>query len=94
MQIVVAAIAGGVFGIGLLVSGMADPVKVIGFLDLAGRWDPSLAFVMLGAVGVAAPAFFIARRRVRVWSGAAMRLLVAGAIDGRLIGGSLLFGIG
>ena len=94
MQIVFAAFAGLVFGFGLLLSGMADPAKVIGFLDLAGRWDPSLAFVMAGAIGVAAPAFYIAKRRARAWSGATMRLPPAGSIDGRLIGGSLLFGIG
>ena len=94
MQIVCAALAGLVFGLGLLLSGMADPAKVIGFLDLAGRWDPSLAFVMAGAIAVAAPAFYIAKRRTTAWSGVSMRLPPAGAIDGRLIGGSLLFGIG
>ena len=65
MRTLVAFVAGLVFGIGLLLSGMADPAKVLGFLDLAGAWDPSLMFVMGGAVGVGAVAFSVARRRTR-----------------------------
>lgn len=56
-------VAGLVFGLGLILSGMANPAKVLGFLDLAGPWDPSLALVMAGAIAVAAPAFFWARKR-------------------------------
>lgn len=87
-------LAGLVFGLGLIVSGMADPAKVLGFLDLAGAWDPSLAFVMLGAIAVGLVAFAVARRRTVSFLGAEMHLPTARQIDRRLIGGSLLFGIG
>ena len=87
-------LAGLVFGLGLIVSGMANPAKVLGFLDLAGAWDPSLAFVMAGAIGVGGLAFFAARPRTRSWLGAEMKLPTARQIDLRLIGGSALFGIG
>ena len=83
-----------VFGIGLIVSGMADPAKVLGFLDLAGAWDPSLALVMAGAIAVGALAFFIGGRRTLSLLGAKMNLPSARQIDRRLDGGSLLFGIG
>jgi uncharacterized membrane protein YedE/YeeE len=94
MQTLVALIAGLVFGLGLIVSGMADPAKVLGFLDLAGTWDPSLALVMAGAIAIGLPAFFIAGRRSRSLLGAAMQLPAARRIDRRLVAGSLLFGIG
>lgn len=94
MLIATSLLAGLVFGLGLIVSGMADPAKVLGFLDLAGAWDPSLAFVMGGAVGVGLVAFFVAGRRRRSWLGAEMRLPTARQIDRRLVGGGLLFGIG
>lgn len=87
-------IAGLVFGLGLLVSRMANPAKVLGFLDLAGAWDPSLAFVMVGAVAIGAVAFAIASRRTSSWLGMPMALPATRTIDGRLVGGSLLFGIG
>ena len=87
-------LAGLVFGLGLIVSGMANPAKVLGFLDLAGPWDPSLAFVMAGAVGVSALAFVAAPTRTRSWLGAEMKLPTARQFDVRLIGGSTLFGIG
>jgi uncharacterized protein len=82
------------FGIGLLVSGMANPAKVLGFLDLAGQWDPSLAFVMAGAIALAAPAFWFVQRRASSLSGAPVQLPTARRIDGRLVGGALLFGVG
>lgn len=94
MPIVTALVAGLVFGIGLILSGMADPAKVLGFLDLAGRWDPSLALVMAGAVGIGLLGFAIARRRTASFLGLPMRLPKTRDIDGRLVGGSLLFGIG
>lgn len=73
---------------------MANPAKVLGFLDLSGAWDPSLAFVMAGAIAVAMAAFMVAgRRRVSIL-GAEMCLPSARRLDRRLIGGSLLFGIG
>jgi uncharacterized membrane protein YedE/YeeE len=89
-----ALIAGAVFGIGLIVSGMANPQKVLGFLDLAGNWDPSLAFVMAGAIAVGTGAFALARRRTVSLLGLAMRMPTSDALDRRLVGGSLLFGIG
>ena len=82
------------FGIGLIVSGMTDPGKVIGFLDVAGVWDPSLAFVMGGAIAVGACAFALARRRTTAFFGGAMQLPSKTAIDRPLVVGSLMFGAG
>jgi len=89
-----AALAGALFGIGLILSGMTDPRKVTGFLDVAGAWDPSLALVMVGALAVGVFAFGAARRRTRAWSGTAIHLPARTAIDTRLVVGSALFGIG
>lgn len=86
--------SGLVFGLGLLVSGMSNPAKIKGFLDLAGAWDPSLALVMGGAVAVGLFAFAAARRRSRSWSGDLIELPTTTRIDVRLITGGLLFGIG
>ncbi|EIM94714.1 hypothetical protein WQE_42729 [Paraburkholderia hospita] len=91
---VTALLAGLLFGVGLMVSGMANPAKVLGFLDLAGRWDPSLAFVMAGAIAVGSLAFFAARRRDRSYLGLPMQLPVSTAITPRLVLGSAAFGIG
>lgn len=82
------------FGLGLLLSGMTDPAKVIGFLDLAGAWDPSLAFVMGGAILVGVFAFAFAKRRTTDFFGDAIRWPTSTAIDRRLIVGSLVFGAG
>jgi uncharacterized membrane protein YedE/YeeE len=76
-----------VFAAGLVLSGMTQPGKVVGFLDFAGAWDPSLAFVMIGAIGVFAPVY-AASRRVRA------PLVHAQTIDLRLVGGAALFGVG
>ncbi|MCO4856537.1 YeeE/YedE family protein [Herbaspirillum sp. WGmk3] len=90
-----AALAAGLlFGLGLIVSGMADPAKVLGFLDLAGKWDPSLALVMGGAIAIGLPAFTLARKRQRTLLGEPMQLPTARTLDRRLMLGSLLFGIG
>lgn len=89
-----AFLAGLVFGLGLLLAGMANPAKVLGFLDLAGAWDPSLALVMVAAIGVALLPLTWAKRRSRSLLGAPMQLPVKRELDRRLIGGSLLFGIG
>ena len=89
-----AGVAGLLFGLGLIVSGMADPAKVLGFLDLAGTWDPSLAFVMGGAIGVGVIAFARARKMQQSLLGQPMQLPAATRIDRRLILGSLLFGVG
>lgn len=94
MPILSALIAGLVFGIGLIVAGMTNPAKVQGFLDLAGPWDPSLAFVMGGAIVVALAAFRFAGKRERALLGDAMRLPTATRIDRRLVLGSLAFGAG
>jgi uncharacterized membrane protein YedE/YeeE len=87
-------VAGLVFGVGLIVSGMSDPAKVLGFLDLAGRWDPSLALVMGAAVTVGLAAFALAKRRHTTWLGLPMQLPDARHIDRRLVIGSTLFGVG
>ena len=89
-----AFVAGLVFGLGLLVSGMANPAKVLGFLDLAGRWDPSLAFVMAGAIAVGAVGFALAGRRRETFLGTPMELPTRREIDSRLVAGSVLFGVG
>jgi uncharacterized protein len=90
----IALAAGLIFGLGLCLSGMYDPQKVQGFLDLAGAWDPSLAFVMGGAIAVALPAFADARRRKRAWSGDAIDLPATRRIDAPLAIGAVLFGAG
>jgi hypothetical protein len=87
-------LSGLVFGFGLILSGMANPAKVLGFLDLYGLWDPSLAFVMAGAIAVAGTVFFLTRRRTLSLLGATMKLPTAKGIDRRLVAGSLLFGAG
>jgi uncharacterized membrane protein YedE/YeeE len=82
------------FGWGLLISGMTDPGKILGFLDLAGKWDPSLAFVMGGAVLVGIMGFAVARKRTTSFLGTAMHLPTRSDIDRRLIAGALTFGAG
>lgn len=82
------------FGLGLLLSGMTDPGKVLGFLDLAGAWDPSLALVMGGAIAVGFFAFGSAKKRTTSFLGGALHLPAASDIDKRLIIGGLLFGAG
>ena len=94
MTVFASLLAGLVFGLGLIVSGMADPAKVLGFLDLSGAWDPSLAFVMAGAIAVGALAFAVARKRTVSFLGAAMKLPTSPDIDSRLVIGSVVFGIG
>jgi uncharacterized membrane protein YedE/YeeE len=89
-----AFVAGLVFGLGLIVAGMVNPAKILGFLDLAGKWDPSLALVMAGAIAVGLAAFAIARRRIVSALGLPMQLPSASTLDARLVGGSLVFGIG
>ncbi len=94
MQLIAALVAGLVFGLGLILSGMTDPSKVIGFLDLAGAWNPSLAFVMGGAVLVGLVAFRMARTRSKTILGGPLRLPEATHIDRRLLLGGLAFGVG
>ena len=87
-------VVGLLFGWGLLISGMTDPGKVIGFLDLAGAWDPSLAFVMGGGVLVGLVGFTLAKKRTSSFLGSAMHLPTSRDIDRRLVLGSLTFGAG
>jgi uncharacterized membrane protein YedE/YeeE len=87
-------LVGLLFGLGLLLSGMTDPGKVLGFLDLFGQWDPSLALVMGGAIGVGVFAFTLAKKRTVSFLGGVMRLPTSSQIDRRLIVGALLFGAG
>ena len=94
MLIFTSMLAGLVFGLGLIVSGMANPAKVLGFLDLTGAWDPSLALVMAGAIGVSFFAFLFAKKRTLSLIGADMKLPTGRTIDRRLLIGSTLFGIG
>lgn len=95
MRVNLAALASGLlFGAGLAVSGMVDPLRVLGFLDVAGNWDATLAFVMGGAVLVSAPAFWLARRRRAPVLTPKFDLPTATRVDRRLVIGATLFGIG
>ena len=94
MAILSSLFAGLLFGLGLIVSGMSNPSKVIGFLDIAGSWDPSLALVMAGAIAIGLIAFRIAGRRKTSLLGMPMQLPTVKQIDLRLVLGSALFGIG
>jgi uncharacterized membrane protein YedE/YeeE len=94
MQLFMALLAGLVFGLGLILSGMTNPAKVVGFLDLAGQWDPSLALVMAGAIAVSVVPFRLARNRSMALLGGPIRLPTATDIDRRLVLGSLAFGAG
>lgn len=94
MNAISALLSGLVFGLGLIVSGMANPAKVLAFLDLAGAWDPSLMFVMGGAIAVGFFAFRAAAKRPMTLLGLPSQLPAPGAVDFRLAFGSTLFGIG
>jgi uncharacterized protein len=86
--------SGIVFGLGLILAGMTQPLKVKAFLDLAGAWDPSLALVMGGAIALGVFVFAQARRRGTSWSGAPMEIPTNRTIDARLVLGGVLFGVG
>ncbi len=94
MRAAAALIAGLLFGIGLALSQMIDPAKVLAFLDIAGAWDPSLALVMLGALIVAAPAYALARKARGPLYGESFSLPTRRDIDRSLVLGALLFGAG
>ncbi|MEI6762395.1 MAG: YeeE/YedE family protein [Betaproteobacteria bacterium] len=94
MQKISEFVAGLLFGLGLLLSGMTDPGKVLGFLDVSGHWDPSLALGMGGAILVGVFAFARAKKRTTSFLGGALHLPKASQIDRRLVVGSLLFGAG
>ncbi|MBR9874209.1 MAG: YeeE/YedE family protein [Vibrionaceae bacterium] len=92
---ITALMSGVLFGMGMAVSGMIDPAKVVGFLDISGSWDPSLAFVMGGALAVFMPSYFlIIKPRKQSVSGAEMCTPSNTKIDTRLLSGAAIFGIG
>lgn len=91
---IIALLAGLIFGFGLIVSGMVNPDKVQDFLDMSGSWDPSLLFVMGGAIAVGLLAFTLAKRRNETFLGAPINMPTSRVIDKRLVLGSLAFGIG
>lgn len=91
---IAAAIAGVLFGIGLVVSAMTDPARILGFLDVTRHWNPSLAFVMGGALIAAFPAFFYARRHATTPTGEPLKLPARSPITLRLVGGAVIFGVG
>jgi uncharacterized membrane protein YedE/YeeE len=93
-MLIAGLVSGLIFGSGLVVSGMTQPEKVLGFLDILGAWDPTLAFVMAGALIVAAPGFYFARRRGRPLVAAHFRWPTRADIDRPLVAGSALFGVG
>lgn len=94
LLVVTAFLVGLLFGVGLLVSGLANPAKVLAFLDLAGAWDPSLVLVMGGAIATGLPFFARARRREASWLGAPLHLPPRRRVDRRLVLGSVAFGAG
>lgn len=94
MVIVMAWLAGVVFGLGLIVGGMTNPAKVLAFLDISGDWDPSLAFVMMGAIAVGFFAFKAAAKQSRSLLGLPIQLPAMKQVDRKLVIGALLFGAG
>ena len=94
MTLLISLLLGVTFGFGLILAGMTNPAKVLAFLDIAGNWDPSLALVMGGAIGVAAPASALARRRRTSGLGTPVPAAVPAALDSPLLVGSIVFGIG
>ena len=94
LRLAVTLLSGALFGLGLAVSGMSNPAKVIGFLDVAGDWDPTLALVMGGAILVVGPAFGLIFRRRRPVLAEDFDLPAKKEVDARLLGGSALFGVG
>lgn len=94
MRIIYALLTGLVFGVGISISGMINPAKVFNFFDIAGTWDPSLAFVMGGAVMITFIGYRLVWRRDTPLFGGRFQIPTSNAIDGRLVGGSALFGIG
>ncbi|MFM2161679.1 MAG: hypothetical protein RLZZ383_1191 [Pseudomonadota bacterium] len=94
MKLVIAFAAGAMFSVGLVVAGMTRPGKVLAFLDLAGAWDPSLAFVMVGAIGVQFWAWRLVPSLPRPWAAERFHLPTRTDLDARLLAGAALFGIG
>lgn len=94
MLVIIAFLCGLIFGVGLLISGLANPEKVLGFLDLSQAWDPSLAFVMIGAIAVGIVGFALVKGRKRAICGVPILLPENNAVDRALLVGAILFGLG
>jgi uncharacterized membrane protein YedE/YeeE len=94
MRAFIALISGTIFGLGLTIASMTNPAKVIGFLNIFGAWDPSLAFVMLGAILVSAPVIYIQKNKLKPLFADSFSLPALKEIDKNLVVGSLLFGVG
>ncbi len=94
MLVIFAFLCGLIFGVGLLISGMANPEKVLGFLDLSQPWDPSLAFVMIGAIAVGIVGFALVKGKKRAFCGVPIMLPANNTIDRTLVVGAILFGLG
>lgn len=94
MLVIIAFLCGLTFGVGLLISGMANPEKVLNFLDLSQAWDPSLAFVMIGAIAVGIIGFALAKRRKTAFCGVPIMLPKNNTVDRALLVGAILFGLG
>jgi uncharacterized membrane protein YedE/YeeE len=94
MNSLIAFVVGLIFGLGLLLSGMANPAKVLSFLDVLGAWDPSLMLVMVGAIAVSSGAFFWVKQRGRTLLDTPLHLPTRRELDRRLILGSIVFGVG
>jgi len=94
MKFLTALIAGALFGCGLLLSGMTNPQTVLAFLDVAGAWNPALALTMGGAIIVAAPAYYLARRRAALPRAQPVELPVRFGVDAPLLAGAAVFGVG
>lgn len=94
MRLISVFLAGLIFGLGLIISGMVNPAKVIGFLDIFGHWDPSLAFVMIGAIAVTMTGYKLVLRRDRSIFDVSFSLPTSKDIDAKLVSGAILFGLG
>ena len=94
MRAFIALISGTIFGLGLTIASMTNPAKVIGFLNIFGAWDPSLAFVMFGAILVSAPVIYIQKNKLKPLFADSFSLPTLKEIDKNLVVGSLLFGVG
>ncbi len=94
MLVIFAFLCGLIFGVGLLISGMANPEKVLGFLDLSRPWDPSLAFVMIGAIAVGIVGFALVKGKKRAFCGVPILLPANNTLDRTLVVGAILFGLG
>lgn len=94
MPLITALLSGLLFGLGLIISGMTNPQKVLAFLDITGQWDPSLAFVMIGAIPVMALAYWFMQRRSSTCLQQDIQIPANRKLDAKLIGGAVLFGIG